>query len=101
MSEQFVRPSNPDLERRIAAAQSVEEIRRIASEGVIDRNRVYELQGQLIGHPEQSNGEVPSSASGYKYEKEIRWHERLNKRPVIIRANTPEQLAELERILTQ
>jgi hypothetical protein len=102
MSTEFLK-SNPALDAAIENATDAESIREIvksnlASRGIIERERGNDFGAQLIpGYRPEPESDVSLSASGYKYEKEIRFAESTGKRALLIRANTPEDLAALEK----
>jgi len=97
--------SNPKLDEEISNCNDPERIREIAkshlaSTGVIVRERGgYGLQ-VVPGYRPEPEKDVSLSASGFKYEREIKFAESTGKRALLIRANTPEDLAALERQVT-
>jgi hypothetical protein len=82
-----------------------------------DKLAIEASQGENIGENIRAMKEAiaaamaanPSAASGdssvpaahqFKYEREVRWHESTGRRPMVIRADTIEDLNALERQVT-
>jgi hypothetical protein len=80
---------------------------KLVADGFIEVERGYEYGGTITHEAEMATPspapESPSAAtgSGFKYEKIVRWAESTGKRPLVIRANTLEDLAALERQVTE
>ena len=95
--------SDPALDRAIAECNDPEQIREITkkhleSAGLISRERGADFGMRVTGAlPSEPVCNVPLSANGFKYEKEIRFAESTGKRALVIRANTLEDLKALEK----
>jgi hypothetical protein len=95
-----MKTSNAELDQAVSVSKDHIELRErllaaMANQGLVSRDRANGVQA--IGQP-QRDAVAPSSE--YKYERVVRWHESLNKRPLVIRANSIEELNELENQLT-
>jgi hypothetical protein len=111
MPESFVRPPSAIYDKIAAESNSVEEMRSkykelLRAEGTVEIDRGFEWGGKITHEAETaSHSPAPESplaatGSGFKYEKIVRWAESTGKRPLVIRANTLEDLEALERQVT-
>jgi hypothetical protein len=109
--ENFVRPPSAIYDKIAAESNSVEEMRQkykalLVSQDVLEIDRGYEWGGKITHEPETASpspapeSPLAATGSGFKYEKLIRWAESTGKRPLVIRANTLEDLEALERQVT-
>jgi hypothetical protein len=102
MGDIFLR-SDAALDAAISECTDAERIREItkahfAALGVISRERGNDWGARVIG--QQPAQTVPLTASGYRYEREVKFHESTGRRTLFIRANTLEELNELEQQVT-
>lgn len=96
--------SNAELDAVIGGANTHEALREamlqtLAKQGQIVRSRDDEFNNRLIRQPNSERG-VPLPASGFKFEREVRFAESTGKRALVIRANSLEDLNALERQVT-
>jgi 2-phospho-L-lactate guanylyltransferase (CobY/MobA/RfbA family) len=106
MSDNFVNDammSDPTLAAKIAAATSSEQIKEVLKQsmeqrGVIAPRQRGDAATVHINHNAQAQltGEVPLSASGFKFERELRFAPESGKRTLILRANSEADLDALE-----
>ena len=95
-------PSNDALNAAISKCNSPEEIRELTkasleAQGIISRNREDGNYGaRLLRLPEPTADASLPAYGGLAFQKEIRWAESTGRRPLIIKAATPELLQELE-----
>ena len=92
--------SNSQLDEAIASADNFEGMREkilqtLVAQGQVVRSRTDAYDVRVIRKPEPTS-EVPVPANGFRYEKEVRFHPESGKRALIIRANTMEDLRDLE-----
>jgi|ERR1700730_1853872 len=90
--------SNPELEAALAGVTDASQLREtllstLAAQGQIVRTQ-NEFDNRLIRQPEP-NGSLP--ASGYRFEKELTFHPDSGRRNLMLRANTMQDLAALEK----
>ena len=90
--------NNQELDNAINACNDASELREVmlktlVAQGQIVRTRDDEFNNHLIRQPEPN---VPLSASGYRFEKEITFNPESGRRNLMIRANTQEDLVRLE-----
>jgi hypothetical protein len=81
---------NPELAAALEQAQSVQEVIEITA-------RVLAQQGQRQRGIAPELDDNPINKNGYLYAKELRFSEASGKKPLILRANTVEDLDALER----
>jgi hypothetical protein len=98
MNETYLR-SDPELDRKLAECNDPEAIREIvkahlAAQGIIRRERGNDFGARIVG--QQQTPEAPLAASGYKFEREFRFHPASGRRTLMLRANTLEDLNELQ-----
>ena len=104
MSE-FLKDTNREIEAAInAAPQNFEAIREatldiLSKRHQIERSTTGAFETRIL-KPMETDEPTPTG-SGFKFEKEIKFAESTGKRALVIRANTPEDLAALERQVTR
>lgn len=98
MNDIFLR-SDPELDRKLAECTDPEDIREIvkahlAAQGILRRERGNDHGAPIIG--QQQTPEAPLAPSVYKFEREFRFHPASGRRTLMLRANTLEDLNELQ-----
>jgi hypothetical protein len=99
MSE-LTRP-NTELEAALAGVTDANQVREVtlrvmASQGTIVRTR-DQFDNRAI---RQTQAEASLPVSNFKFEREVRFAESTGKRALLIKANTLEELNQLERQVT-
>jgi hypothetical protein len=99
----FTIRSNQALNDAVNSANTPQELREkmlaeLASQGQIVRMRGDEYDNRVIRQPQTPGAPLP--VSGFRYEKEVKFHPESGKRTLIIRANSKEDLDALERQVT-
>jgi hypothetical protein len=104
-------PSNPQLDKVVLESTSgpngsFENMRESLKAALVGEGRIArdsESLGygtRLLPVQYQPTPDVPLSANGFKFEREVRFAESTGKRALLIRANTIEDLNALERQVT-
>ena len=96
--------SNPELDAAINEATNFEGMREsmlrtMAAQGQIVRSREDAYDVRVIATPQTPGAALP--ATGYKFEREVRFHPSTGKRTLLIRANSIEDLNALENQVTR
>jgi hypothetical protein len=96
--------SNPKLDEAVNNATNFEALREamlqtLESQGRIVRGQTA-YERRVVPQAPEPEPNVPLSASGYRYEREVRFAESTGKRTLIIRANSIEDLNRLEKQVT-
>ncbi len=92
--------STPELDAAITACQEPSELREtllntLAKQGTVVRSQNDEFDTRLIRQPQTPDASLP--ANGFRYEKELTFDPESGRKNLMLRANTMEDLAALER----
>ena len=95
--------SNPELDRVINEARTPQELREamlstMAQQGTIVRSRDDEFNNRLILRPTTPDPNQPGTGSGFRFERELKFHPDSGKQSLVLRANT---IADLDRLEAQ
>jgi hypothetical protein len=89
MASDFIQPNNPELDKLVAEATSGEDI---GSAFQAMKDALHQAGSSAQPAPDAS---MPATTE-WEYSEEIRWADSLNRRPLILRAHTAEDLERLK-----
>jgi hypothetical protein len=101
--------SSPGVEKAVMDATTWEPGKEVSFEGLRESLKAALVQDgrlardseslgygvQFIGHP-QTQGDPTLPAGGFKFEREFRYHPSSGRRPLMLRANSLEELNQLQ-----